>query len=175
MHSLTSAVAAVITDSAGRVLLCQQSQGHRLWCLPGGKIRHAESPMHAAVRDIREETGLETSVIDLVGIYQLTGDTCGENMPDALVHVFRAQIDGGEPIINSPGRISRLSWHDADSLPQPTTPTARSAIADAVAGRSGVLREVHRDAEPEIPDATDGDSPIPAAAGALAAAGEPLS
>ncbi|HEU4421488.1 MAG TPA: NUDIX hydrolase [Pilimelia sp.] len=172
MHSLTSAVAAVITDSAGRVLLCQQSQGHRLWGLPGGKIRRAESPMHAAVRDIREETGLETGIVDLVGIYQLTGDTCGENMPDALVHVFRAQIDGGEPIINSPGRISRLSWHDADSLPQPTTATTRIAIADAVAGRSGVLREVHRDAEPEIPDATDGETATPAQAGALAAAGE---
>ena len=50
---LTSAVAAVLTDDAGRVLLCQQSSGHRLWSLPGGRIRQAESPMHAAVRDIR--------------------------------------------------------------------------------------------------------------------------
>jgi 8-oxo-dGTP diphosphatase len=155
MHSLTSAVAAVITDSAGRVLLCQQSQGHRLWGLPGGRIRQAESPMHAAVRDIREETGLETGIVDLVGIYQLTGDTCGEHMPDVLMHVFRGTIDGGEPIINSPGRICRLSWHEPDDLPAPTTATTRTAIADAVADYSGVLREVHRDAEPEIPDAVE--------------------
>jgi 8-oxo-dGTP diphosphatase len=161
MHSLTSAVAAVITDSAGRVLLCQQSQGHRLWGLPGGRIRHAESPMHAAVRDIREETGLETGIIDLVGIYQLTGDTCGEHMPDVLMHVFRGRIEGGEPLVNSPGRIGRLSWHDPESLPEPTTATTRHAVADAVAGRSGVLREVHRVAEPDIPEATDGE-PAPA-------------
>jgi 8-oxo-dGTP diphosphatase len=170
MHALTSAVAAVITDSAGRVLLCQQSQGHRLWGLPGGKIRHAESPMHAAIRDIREETGLETGIVDLVGIYTLTGDTCGEHMPDVLMHVFRGRIEGGEPIINSPGRISRLSWHEPDDLPVPTTVTTRSAVADAVAGRSGVLRELHRDAEPEIPEATDGDAAIPAQAGALTTA-----
>src|SRR5262245_9045859 len=52
MSLLTSAVAAVILDPAGRVLLCQQSQGHRLWGLPGGKIRNGESPLHAVVRDI---------------------------------------------------------------------------------------------------------------------------
>ena len=157
MHSVTSAVAAVITDSAGRVLLCQQSQGHRLWGLPGGRIRHAESPMHAAVRDIREETGLETGIVDLVGIYQLTGDTCGEQLPDVLVHVFRGRIEGGEAVINSPGRICRLSWHDPEALPEPTTATIRWAVADAMAGLSGVLREVHRDAEPDLPDADDGN------------------
>ena len=155
MHSLTSAVAAVLTDGAGRVLLCQQSQGHRLWVLPGGRIRRAESPMHAVVRDVREETGLETRIVDLIGIYQLTGDTCGEHLPDLLMHVFRGTVDGGEASVNSPGRICRLSWHDPDALPEHTTPTTRQAIADAVAGRSGVLREVHRDAEPEIPDAVE--------------------
>jgi ADP-ribose pyrophosphatase YjhB (NUDIX family) len=33
---VTSAVAAVIEDAAGRVLLCRQAGGHRLWGLPGG-------------------------------------------------------------------------------------------------------------------------------------------
>jgi len=155
MNSLTSAVAAVLTDGAGRVLLCQQSQGHQLWGLPGGRIRHTESPMQAVVRDIREETGLETSVVDLIGIYQLTGDTCGEHLPDVLMHVFRGVVEGGEASVNSPGRIRRLSWHDPDALPAQTTPTTRQAVADAVAGRSGVLREVHRDAEPEVPDAVE--------------------
>lgn len=157
MHSLTSAVAAVLTDGAGRVLLCQQSQGHRLWGLPGGRIRHSESPMHAVVRDIREETGLETQIVDLVGIYQLTGDTCGEHLPDVLMHVFRGTISGGEASVNSPGRIRRLSWHDPADLPEHTTPTTRSAVHDAIAGLSGVLREVHRNTEPEIPDADDAE------------------
>ncbi|GFJ88287.1 NUDIX hydrolase [Phytohabitans rumicis] len=160
---MTSAVAAVITDAAGRVLLCQQSQGHRLWCLPGGRIRQAESPVHAAIRDIREETGLETHMVEIVGLYQLSGNSCGEDMPDVLKYVFRGQIDGGEASVNSPGKISRLSWHDPDALPSPLTPITRVAIADAVAGRSGVLREVQRDAEPDIPDAADSE-PLVAAA-----------
>jgi ADP-ribose pyrophosphatase YjhB (NUDIX family) len=155
MSLITAAVAAVIRDPAGHVLLCQQSQGHRLWGLPGGRIRNGESPVAAVVRDIREETGTETEVDDLVGIYQLTGDGYGTDLPDVLVHVFRARLAVGDVAVNSPGRICRLSWHDPDDLPQPLTATARVAVDDAVAGRSGVLRDVHRVAEPDIPDAVD--------------------
>ncbi|HEX6873796.1 MAG TPA: NUDIX hydrolase [Micromonosporaceae bacterium] len=154
MSSLTSAVATVIQDPAGRVLLCQQSQGHRLWGLPGGKIRHGESPIRAVVRDVLEETGAEIEIIDLVGLYQLTGDTCGDDLPDVLVHVFRGRIAAGDVAVNSP-RIRRLAWHDPDDLPAPMTPTTSTAVADTVSGRSGVLRHVERDAEPEVPDADD--------------------
>ncbi|MFC7550148.1 NUDIX hydrolase [Plantactinospora sp. GCM10030261] len=193
MNSLTSAVAAVVTDDAGRVLLCQQSQGHRRWGLPGGRIRREESPIHAAERDILEETGMAVEIVDLVGIYHLTGDGSAAGppalpaqpggggtsvgpghrsgngrhragrpaspLPDVLVHVFRGRVHGAEATVNAPGRICRLSWHDPDDLPQPMTPTTRTAIADATAGRSGVLRNVHRDAEPELPEATDAPPP----------------
>jgi ADP-ribose pyrophosphatase YjhB (NUDIX family) len=153
MSSLTSAVGAVVTDPAGRVLLCQQSQGHRLWVLPGGKIRPGETPMQAVIRDVREETGMETEIVDLVGVYQLTGDTCGQDLPDVLMYVFRGRSMGGEATVNAPGRVGRLSWQDPSDLPTPVTATTRAAVADATADRSGVLRVVQRDAEPDIPDA----------------------
>ena len=155
MSQLTTAVAAVIRDPAGRILLCQQSQGHRLWALPGGRIRNGESPIHAVIRDILEETGTETAVLDLVGMYQLTGDGCGTDLPDVLVHVFRAKMGAGDVAVNAPGRICRLSWHDPNALPEPMTATTRAAVADAVNGHSGVLRAVHRDHQPEIPDAVE--------------------
>jgi 8-oxo-dGTP diphosphatase len=153
MNPLTSAVAAVIEDAAGRVLLCQQSQGHHLWVLPGGKIKLGESPLHAAQRDIQEEVGSAIEIVDLLGLYQLTGDGCGDDLPDVLVHVFRARLLGGEATVNAPGKIARLSWHEQGSLPEPMSPTTRSALKDAAAGRSGVLAEVFRDAEPDLPEA----------------------
>lgn len=155
MDSLTSAVAAVITDPGGRVLLCQQSQGHRLWGLPSGKIRRCEHPAHAVIRDIREETGLEISVVDLVGIYRLTGDNgFGDgDLPDVLVHVFRAQVTGGEASVNAPGRICRCGWYAPDEIPEPLTATTRQAVLDAAKGRSGVLSDVHRGVEPLLADA----------------------
>jgi ADP-ribose pyrophosphatase YjhB (NUDIX family) len=116
-YEVTSAVAAIIEDAAGRVLLCQQAGGHQLWGLPGGRVRVAESPVHAAVRDIFEETGLEAEIVELVGMYEVTGDGCGEAVPDLFVHVFRGRLGAGGPALNAPGRISRLAWHDPASLP----------------------------------------------------------
>ena len=153
-YEVTSAVAAIIEDAAGRVLLCQQAGGHQLWGLPGGRVRAAESPVHAAVRDIFEETGLQAEMVELVGMYEVTGDGCGEAVPDLFVHVFRGRLEGrlegGGPALNAPGRISRLAWHDPASLPEPLTATARTAIADAGAGHSGVIRQIKRDVLREV-------------------------
>jgi ADP-ribose pyrophosphatase YjhB (NUDIX family) len=149
MDSLTSAVAAVITDPGGRVLLCRQSQGHQLWGLPSGRIHRCEHPVHAVVRDVQAETGLCVDVVDLVGLYRLTGATGDGDgpLPDVLVHVFRARVAGGEASVNAPAMISRLGWYDPHELPEPLTATVRRVLADATAGRSGVLADVRRLAE----------------------------
>jgi hypothetical protein len=47
--------AAVIEDAAGRVLLCRQAGGHRCGVCRW-QVRAAESPVHAIIRDVREET-----------------------------------------------------------------------------------------------------------------------
>jgi ADP-ribose pyrophosphatase YjhB (NUDIX family) len=151
MSFIESAVAAVIQDPAGRVLMCQQSQGHRLWGLPGGTINRGESPLRAVVRDV----------------HQLTGDGCGEDLPDVLVYVFRANLNG-EATLNAPGRIRRLAWQDPEDLPRPVTATTVTALGDMAAGRSGVLRVVERYAEPEVPDATESAPALSTAAAAVA-------
>jgi hypothetical protein len=61
--------------------------------------------------------------------------------------------------VNAPGKVARLSWHDPDALPESMTATTRAALADAVAGRSGVLRIVHRDLTRERTDITGATRP----------------
>ncbi|MET8279193.1 NUDIX hydrolase [Micromonospora sp. NPDC005174] len=147
MSALTWAVAAVVADAAGRVLLCRQGRGERRYALPGGRLRPAESPVRAALRDIRTETGWEIDLVDLVGVYHLTGPTAirpagrAGPLPDILVHVFRARVAEGRPDADPPAGC-RLSWHDPSALPEAVTPLTRAAVTDALAGRSGVLRAV---------------------------------
>jgi 8-oxo-dGTP diphosphatase len=143
MSALTWAVAAVVTDGEGRVLLCRQ--GERRYALPGGRLRPGQSPVRAVFRDIRAETGWEVEVIDLVGLYHLAGPVTppagrGGPLPDVLVHVFRARTRGTAPT-DAPAGGCRLSWHDPTALPETLTPTTRAALADALAGRSGVVRD----------------------------------
>jgi 8-oxo-dGTP pyrophosphatase MutT (NUDIX family) len=61
-------VSALIFDRRGRLLLQQRSDGGQ-WGLPGGSVEIGESVADAAVREVREETGLTVSVRRLVGVY----------------------------------------------------------------------------------------------------------
>ncbi|MDM4719930.1 NUDIX hydrolase [Micromonospora sp. WMMA1363] len=145
MSALTWAVAAVVTDGAGQVLLCRQGRGERRHALPGGRLRPGESPARAVGRDIRAETGWEVELVDLVGLYHLAEPAArpagrGGPLPDVLVHVFRARTRGTRPH-DTPAGGCRLSWHDPAALPEALTPTTRAALADALAGRSGVIRD----------------------------------
>ncbi|KAB1907854.1 NUDIX hydrolase [Micromonospora sp. AMSO1212t] len=165
MSPLTWAVAAVVTDGSGRLLLCRRSEGARRWGLPGGRLRHDESPPDAAVRAVRAETGWAVELVDLVGLYRVTDpDTspppagrCG-GRPDVLVHVFRAAPAGVEPL-SEPVAGCLVQWWPAEGLPGALTPTTRAAVADALAGRSGVLRRTAADGSTAEP--ADGPSTPP--------------
>ena len=54
---LMPAVAAVIRDAHGRLLLQEKSSGEG-WSLPAGAIEPGESPEQAVRREVLEETGL---------------------------------------------------------------------------------------------------------------------
>src|ERR1039457_3763794 len=55
-------VAAVLFDSAGRVLIAQRPEGKHMagyWEFPGGKLDAYEAPEQALRRELREELGIE--------------------------------------------------------------------------------------------------------------------
>lgn len=62
---------AAIFDSDGQILLMKRA-GSGTWCLPGGAVELSESPEEAAVREVREETGLTVEVVELVDAYRRT-------------------------------------------------------------------------------------------------------
>ncbi len=141
-NGLVTAAAGVISDEAGRILLIQQNYGQRRWGLPGGRVNVGETPGHAVVREVRKETGLETVVVDLVGIYHLCGGD--DVLPEQLTYAFRCKVVGGEASVNLPSKVARVGWHDPDRMPAPTTPSASDVVTDCAAGRSGVVRDVVR-------------------------------
>ncbi len=59
---------AAIFDSSGKILLLKRSDDAK-WCLPCGLVDAGESPEQAAIREAKEETGLEVKILELVGIY----------------------------------------------------------------------------------------------------------
>ncbi|MEU9973694.1 NUDIX domain-containing protein [Streptomyces sp. NPDC051014] len=67
-NSLVVAASAVVTDDEGRILL-QRRRDNDLWALPGGGMEMADSLPGTAVREVKEETGLDVEITGLVGTY----------------------------------------------------------------------------------------------------------
>lgn len=82
-------------DAAGRVLLVRHRYGAQRWMLPGGGVKHGEAPIDAALRELREETGLRAAVPSLFARYQSTAEGRGDT-----IDLFVAQVTG-EPIANA--------------------------------------------------------------------------
>ena len=63
--------AAVFRDD--RVLLIQRAKGgfKGLWSLPGGHIEPGESAKAAAVREVREETGVDADIRGIVDLHEV--------------------------------------------------------------------------------------------------------
>jgi ADP-ribose pyrophosphatase YjhB (NUDIX family) len=67
-NSLVPSVNVVVVNEAGDVLMIRRSDNDN-WAVPGGAIDLGESLGQAAVRETREETGIECEITGLVGIY----------------------------------------------------------------------------------------------------------
>jgi ADP-ribose pyrophosphatase YjhB (NUDIX family) len=67
-NSLVPSVNVVVTNENGEILLIRRSDNDN-WALPGGGIEIGESLTQAAVREVKEETGIDCQITGLVGIY----------------------------------------------------------------------------------------------------------
>lgn len=67
-NSLVPAASAVVVDDSGRILL-QRRSDNGMWALPGGGMHIGESLPECAVRETREETGLDVEITGIVGTY----------------------------------------------------------------------------------------------------------
>lgn len=137
--SLRQCAATLLTNPQGQVLLVQQSYGLRLWGFPGGVVDPGETAPEAAVREAREEVGLDMELSGVVGAYRLQGG----GWPDILAWVFTARVLGGTPRPD-PAELTALGWFAPGARPGPLLPDAEAGLADWTAGRSGVVRPVQR-------------------------------
>ncbi len=128
--------AAVILDDAGRVLLVRHTYGRLNWELPGGVGEPGEFVVETAVREVREETGLEVTAEGLAGVYF-------DPQTDMHHFVFRCRpLDPAARPVPSPPEISACDYYAPDALPRPISDFTIRRIDDALADSPPVLPAV---------------------------------
>jgi ADP-ribose pyrophosphatase YjhB (NUDIX family) len=112
---------SVLVVDRGRVLLTKR-EDFEVWCLPGGSVEAGESLGQAAIREVREETGLEIELTGLVGIY---------SRPSWSTHsvVFAAYPTGGA-LNPQVGEVVEIDYFEPNALPPALVPWYRQPIRD---------------------------------------------
>ena len=66
------AVAAVVVDDVGLILMVERGRppSKGMWALPGGLLDLGESVRAGVAREVREETGAEIEIVDLLDLFE---------------------------------------------------------------------------------------------------------
>ena len=98
----------------GKILLQKKARGfgEGKWNAPGGKIKILESSKRAAVREVREETGM---ILKDPKVFCVNND---KNEHDHFVTIgFLSEEFEGEPQVLEPDEITEWRWFDLSDLP----------------------------------------------------------
>ena len=102
------AVGTIITDPQQQIVLVRRAiqPGYGKWVFPGGFVDRGEEVHVAAVREAREETGLEVTLERLLNVYSYRGSV-------PVIIVYTARIIGGCLECDDEGLEARFFAPDA--------------------------------------------------------------
>lgn len=128
------AVAAIIFDDRGWILLCEHTYRKFFpWGLPGGGLEHGERPEDGVRREVREETGLEVQVEKL-----LYAESAPNNHHISLIYLCK--IVGG--IFQPNYEIAQTRFFSVDALPKLLS--TEQALIERVAGMLSLESYIER-------------------------------
>jgi ADP-ribose pyrophosphatase YjhB (NUDIX family) len=107
--------ASVLIVKDGKVLLGRRAKDPFKGAVDiiGGFMEYGEDPKDAAIREAKEETGLDVKIIHLLGIYMDEYGPSGESTLN--IHYIGEIVDGKEKAQDD---VASLEWHNIESAPE---------------------------------------------------------
>ena len=128
---------AVVIQRDGKLLFGRRGPGTRepgKWSFPAGFVERGERVEDAALREVREEVGLEVELGPLLGLYSATGET-------VVLAVYLATTASGGAVAGDD--LVEVGWFAPDALPELAFPHDERIVTAWRANRT-VLPEPDR-------------------------------
>lgn len=110
-NPIPAAGAILVQDD--QILLVKRAHPPRIgwWCVPAGFMEWQEHPSETAVREVKEETGLDIKLTSFFEVYS------GQDDPrsNAILLLYLADITGGQ--IQAADDALEVAWFHFDDIP----------------------------------------------------------
>lgn len=140
-NSLVPAASAVVVDESGRIVL-QRRRDNEMWALPGGAMELGESVAQCAIRETREETGLDVEVNGVVGIYSdpkhVFAYDDGEVRQEFSICVLARVVGGTVEVSDESHEVKAFAPEEIEDLPM--VPSIRLRVSDYLSGQMPAIR-----------------------------------
>ena len=124
---------AIIPNQESKILLIKRTTPPFIgyWALPGGRSEAGENVEQTVVREVKEETGLDVTIVRKVGEYHEQGIQGGQEY-DYYPACFLVKRVGGE-IKKQESEIAEIKFFSLDALPEVLAFVHMEMVKDFVA------------------------------------------
>ncbi|MBD0381468.1 NUDIX hydrolase [Paenibacillus sedimenti] len=106
---------ALITNVEQDKVLIVRNIHSSSWSLPGGAVEIEESWSSAAIRETKEETGIEVELLGICAVNECFFEDKGEHV---VFVTFKAKTKKEDIMIARPHEIAEIKWADLDEADQ---------------------------------------------------------
>lgn len=129
-------IGVIIVNAAGQILLGRRLGSHApAWSIPGGHLENGETFEACAIREVREETGLQIASPQLVAICNDLPTYAQSGRHYISLTLLASAPVGVEPVLCEPEKCAGWIWCDPHQLPEPHFASSRIGIQNWLAGR----------------------------------------
>ncbi|ABK85090.1 MutT/NUDIX family protein [Bacillus thuringiensis str. Al Hakam] len=128
-----------VFNKEGEVLL-QKRGDFNAWGFPGGAMEIGESAAETAIREIKEETGYDVEINELIGVYTKYFQSYPNgDKAQSIVMCFSCSIVGGDKKVDGDETLD-LKFFPLDDMPPLFCKQHEDCLQDLLEKRVGVYR-----------------------------------